>query len=233
VNTKQKIILVTGANKGIGFEIVRQLAKLGHDVILTARDQINGLNAVNHLKAEGLSVRFIQLDITNQESISKVFDYVKNNFKKLDVLINNGAILLKEDQSLLKNQWNIIEETVQTDALAQLNVVRILRPLLSPGGRIIFTSSEGGSMTDPVGGWSPAYCISKSMLNAITRHLAFELSSRNISVNAFCPGWVKTDMGGKSAPRNVEQGADTGVWLATAEKITTGKFFRDRKEIPW
>ena len=88
-------------------------------------------------------------------------------------------------------------------------------------------------MSDPVGGWSPAYCISKSLLNAITRHLAYELKSKNISVNAMCPGWVKTDMGGKSAPRNVEQGADTAVWLATADKIPTGKFFSDRKEIPW
>ena len=94
-------------------------------------------------------------------------------------------------------------------------------------------SSEGGSMTDPVGGWSPAYCISKSLLDAMTRHLAHDLSDRRVSVNAFCPGWVKTDMGGRSAPRNVERGADTGVWLATEVKIATGKFFRDRKEIPW
>lgn len=88
-------------------------------------------------------------------------------------------------------------------------------------------------MTDPVGGWSPAYCISKSFLNAITRHLAHEWEGQQISVNAFCPGWVKTDMGGKAAPRNVEQGADTAVWLATADSISTGKFFRDRQEIPW
>ncbi len=95
------------------------------------------------------------------------------------------------------------------------------------------TSSGGGSMTDPIGGWSPAYCVSKSALNALTRHFAYELSSQKISVNAYCPGWVRTDMGGKSAPRSVEQGADTAVWLATADKIETGKFYRDRKIIPW
>lgn len=95
------------------------------------------------------------------------------------------------------------------------------------------TSSGGGSMTDAVGGWSPAYCISKSALNAMTRHLAYELSDRQIAVNAYCPGWVRTDMGGKSAPRNVEQGADTAVWLATTEHINSGLFFRDRKVIPW
>ena len=88
-------------------------------------------------------------------------------------------------------------------------------------------------MTDPVEGWSPAYCVSKSMLNALTRHLAYELESRQISVNAVCPGWVKTDMGGKSAPRSVERGAETIVWLATTEKTVTGKFFRDKKIIPW
>jgi NAD(P)-dependent dehydrogenase (short-subunit alcohol dehydrogenase family) len=88
-------------------------------------------------------------------------------------------------------------------------------------------------MTDPVGGWSPAYCISKSLLNAIARHLANELSHRKIPVNAFCPGWVKTDMGGKSAPRSIEEGADTAVWLATTEKVGSGNFYRDRKVIPW
>ncbi len=88
-------------------------------------------------------------------------------------------------------------------------------------------------MSDPAGGWSPAYCVSKSFLNAITKHLAYELSNRSISVNAFDPGWVKTDMGGRSAPGSVEQGADTAVWLATAEHVGTGKFYYSRKEIPW
>ena len=89
-------------------------------------------------------------------------------------------------------------------------------------------------MTDPVGGWSPAYCISKSLLNAITRQQAHALAAQNVSVNAMCPGWVRTDMGGQSAPRHVAQGADTAVWLATTEeRLPTGKFFRDRTEIPW
>ena len=88
-------------------------------------------------------------------------------------------------------------------------------------------------MTDPVGGWSPAYCVSKTLLNAITRHLASELGDKNISVNAVCPGWVKTDMGGQSATLTVEKGAETIVWLATTDSVPTGKFFRDRKIIPW
>lgn len=228
-----KVILVTGANKGIGFEIVWQLAKLGHNVLLATRDEIRGQEALSLLQKENLTAHVIQLDITDEASITTAVGKVKEQFGKLDVLINNAAILLKEDQSLLKNSWPVIEESIQTDAMAQLKVTRHFQTLLGKGSRIIMTSSGGGSMSDPVGGWSPSYCVAKSLLNAITRHLAYEYSSQQISVNAFCPGWVKTDMGGKSAPRTVQQGADTAVWLATAAKISTGKFFRDRKEIPW
>ena len=229
----RKVILVTGSSKGIGLEIVNQLSGLGHDVILSARNQERGLLAVHTLKSKNLSVHFQQLDITNETSISLAAQAIKTKFGKLDVLINNAAILLKEDQSLLKSDWSIIQQTIHADAIAQLHVTRHFQSLISKGGRIIFTSSDGGSMSSPVGGWSPAYCISKSMLNAMTRHLAYELSNQNIFVNAFDPGWVKTDMGGKSAPRNIEQGADTAVWLATSDRIPTGELFRDRKEIPW
>lgn len=230
---RKKVILVTGANKGIGLEIVRQLAGLGHEVILTARDVRRGEEAVTKLAGENLTAHFIQLDITDTRSIQTAAEQIKQKIGRLDVLINNAAILLKEDQSLLNNTWDVIHQTIETDSMAQLQVARHFQTLFGKGSRLIMTSSGGGSMTDPVGGWSPAYCISKSLLNAMTRHLAHEWKGQQISVNAFCPGWVKTDMGGRSAPRSVEQGADTAVWLATADKISTGKFFRDRKEIPW
>lgn len=233
MNTKSKIILVTGANKGIGYEIVRQLTQLGHTVILTARDSSKGIAAQQALMNENLPVHFLPLDISQEKSIEQAFQKIKTDFGRLDVLINNAAILLKEDQSLVNDDFKIFLETINNNSIAQLTVTRTLLPLIPSGGRIIFTSSGGGSMSDPVGGWSPSYCISKSLLNAIARHLAAELSDRNISVNAFCPGWVKTDMGGRSAPRSVAQGADTGVWLATTDTISTGKFYRDRKVIPW
>lgn len=229
----KKVILVTGANKGIGFEIVRQLLALGHQTILAARDDAKGHEAIAQLKKENLEPYFLQLNIDDANSIENAFHKVNNDFGKLDVLINNAAILLKEDRSLLKNSAETMERTLQTNVYAQLNVTKKFLPLIPNGGRIIMTSSQGGSMSDPVGGWSPAYCVSKSFLNAVTRHLAYELSPRGISVNAYSPGWVRTDMGGKSAPRSLEQGADTAVWLATNEKIPTGKFFSDRKEIPW
>lgn len=228
-----KTILVTGANKGIGFEVVRQLAKLKHQVILTARDEANGNEAVDRLKDEGLDVHFLLLDVTDEASIKQAAQQVKKQFGKVDVLINNAAVLLREDRSLSDGTAEIFHKTMRTNVFGPVQMVRHFLSLIPSGGRIINTSSGGGSMTDPVGGWSPVYCVSKSSLNAITRHLAYELSSRDISVNAYCPGWVKTDMGGKSAPRTVEQGADTAVWLATAAINQTGKFFRDRQEIPW
>ncbi len=185
------------------------------------------------LKGENLTVHFVVMDITEEESIRKAFAKIKAGFNKVDVLINNAAILLKEDQSLLTNGAPVFEKTMHTNVFAQLAVTKLFQTILPDGGRIIMASSSGGSMSDPIGGWSPAYCVSKSMLGAITRHLAHELRSRKISVNAFDPGWVKTDMGGRSAPRSVEQGADTAVWLSTNDQTATGKFFRDRMEIPW
>jgi NAD(P)-dependent dehydrogenase (short-subunit alcohol dehydrogenase family) len=229
----KKVILVTGANKGIGFEIVRQLAAQSHSVILTSRDEAKGMAANAQLKNQNLSVDYVRMDITSEESIREAFNKVKASFDKLDVLINNAAVLLKEDQSLLTNDLSILKQTIDANAYAQLMVTKIFFSIIPEGGRIIMTSSDGGSMSNSVGGWSPAYCVSKSLLNAITRHLAYELSERKIAVNAFDPGWVKTDMGGLSAPGSVEDGAATAVWLATAERVGTGKFFHSRREINW
>lgn len=231
--TTSHTILVTGANKGIGFEVVRQLAKLKHNVILTARDEANGKEAVDRLTSEGLNVYFQLLDVTDEASIKQAAQQVKKQFGKVDVLINNAAVLLREDQSLAGGTAEVFHKTMRTNVFGPVQMVRHFLSLIPSGGRIVNTSSGGGSMTDPVGGWSHVYCVSKSALNAATRHLAYELAGRNISVNAYCPGWVKTDMGGRSAPCTVEQGADTAVWLATAAINQTGKFFRDRQEIPW
>jgi NAD(P)-dependent dehydrogenase (short-subunit alcohol dehydrogenase family) len=231
--SNSKVILVTGANKGIGHEIVRQLAARRYSVILTSRDESKGIAAQVQLKKENLSVEYLQMDITHEKSIREAYNKVKSTYGKLDVLINNAAILLKEDQSLLKNDLSILKQTIDSNSYAQLLVARIFYPIMPPGGKIIMTSSDGGSMSNPVGGWSPAYCVSKSLLNAITRHLAYELKDRRISVNAFDPGWVKTDMGGQSAPGSVAEGADTAVWLATAKQTGTGKFYHSRKEIQW
>lgn len=228
-----KTVLVTGSNKGIGLEVVRQLARGGHRLLLAARDAQKGEAAVALLAKEKLTVMAIVLDVTDPVSIEQAARRVQAEFGTLDVLINNAAVLLKEDQSLATGTAEVFHKTMRTNVFGPVAVTRAFLPLMRDGARVIMTSSGGGSMTDPVGGWAPVYCVSKSSLNAATRHLAFELDNRKISVNAYCPGWVKTDMGGQSAPRNVEQGADTAVWLATTAKISTGKFYRDRREIPW
>jgi len=142
--------------------------------------------------------------------------------------------LLDKDKKISTDPFEVIDQTFRTNVHGPLLVARAFIPILNRPGRIINISSQGGSMTDAVGGWSPAYCASKTALNGITRQLAHELSSKEISVNAVHPGWVRTDMGGPSAARNVEKGAETPVWLAVvADEAKTGCFFMDKKEIPW
>jgi NAD(P)-dependent dehydrogenase (short-subunit alcohol dehydrogenase family) len=231
--SESKIILITGANRGIGFEVVRQLATRGHCVLLTARSEEKGKEALARLKAEGLEAHFMLLDVRHEEQVRAAAQALAAKFKRLDVLINNAAVLFKEDKHLAADPTEVFEQTMRTNVTGALLMVKYFVPFMQAGARIINTSSGGGSMTYPVEGWSPAYCISKTALNALTRQLAHELAHRQIVVNAYCPGWVRTDMGGQAAPRSVQQGADTAVWLATANVRETGKFFRDRSIIPW
>lgn len=231
---ERKVILVTGANKGIGFEVVRQLAQLGHRVILSARDMNRGNEAISRLQAQNLKAEFLRMDVADPMSVVSAAGTIRNMTSHVDVVINNAAVLLREDESLSEGTSEVFHTTMRTNVFGPVLVVRNFLSMIPRGGRIIMTSSGGGSMSDPVEGWSPVYCVSKSALNAMTRHLAHELDDRNISVNACCPGWVRTDMGGRSAPLNVERGADTAVWLATThEMLPSGKFFRGRKVIPW
>lgn len=228
-----KTILITGSNKGIGYETARQLLRMGHRVILSGRDEVKIRAAAASLEKEGGEVQLVTMDVSAPESVQSAAAILQKQQVRLDVLINNAGIVHRADRDLSADNEDVLLTTLATNSLGPLRVVRALLPMLNAGGRIINISSGGGSMTDPVGGWSPAYCVSKSLLNAMTRHLAYELEDRKITVNAICPGWVKTDMGGKSAPRSVERGAETLVWMATANSVPTGMFFRDKKVIPW
>lgn len=229
-----RTILITGANKGIGLETARQLAHRGFHVIMAGRNETSLDAALQQLRAEGASASSVIIDVSREDSIQAAAGELLQQGISLDVLINNAAVLLKTDQSLSTQSADLLAETLQTNCFGALNMVRHFLPLMKTPGRIINVSSGGGSMTDPVGGWSPAYCVSKSLLNAMTRHLAHELAGRDIAVNAVCPGWVKTDMGGAGAVRPVEKGAETPVWLACeAEQHLSGKFFRDKREIAW
>jgi NAD(P)-dependent dehydrogenase (short-subunit alcohol dehydrogenase family) len=231
-----KTALITGSSKGIGFEIARQLAKNGFQVIISGRNESRLSASLAQLQKENEHehIQMLLMDVSNADSIVKAATIVSNRKIQLDVLINNAAIIEKQDRSLITQDFSTFENTLKTNVYGALQVVRSFLPSMHKPAKIINISSGGGSMTDPVGGWSPAYCVSKSLLNAITRHLAYELASKGISVNAVCPGWVRTDMGGSSASRAVEKGAETPVWLASeAPQELTGKFFRDKQQIDW
>jgi NAD(P)-dependent dehydrogenase (short-subunit alcohol dehydrogenase family) len=230
-----KIALVTGANRGLGFEVARQLGENGFHVFLSARHREAGKKAAAELQKQNLSVSFIELDTANPESIQQAARAVAAQIDHLDVLINNAAILKDENLSILQIDSALMQKTLVTNAIGPLLVAQAFHALLakSADARIVNVSSGSGSLNE-MRTYAPAYSISKTALNAVTVQLAFAFQSSGIAVNSVCPGWVRTDMGGRGAPRSVEKGADTIIWLATAApKKLTGKFLRDRKIIAW
>jgi NAD(P)-dependent dehydrogenase (short-subunit alcohol dehydrogenase family) len=232
---QNKIAVVTGANRGIGFEICRQLAQQGVQVILTSRDEVKGRRARDKLAALGLTVAFHQLDVTDASSIQRLADGVTAEYGRLHILVNNAGIYIDDRHSLLTVDMDVMRRTVETNAYAPVTVCQALVPLMRQAGygRVVNVSSSIGELGN-LGPSYPAYRTSKIMLNIHTRILAGELRNTGILVNAMCPGWVRTDMGGPGAPISVEEGADTAVWLATLpDDGPTSKFFRNRREIPW
>lgn len=229
-----KTALITGANKGIGFEIARQLGQRNFQVFISGRNKTSLQEARARLQTAGVTAELLYMDVSDAASIKTAANEFAAQQIKLDVLINNAAILLKNDNRLASDSDAVFEETFRTNVHGPRLVIKTFLPYMHNPARIINISSAGGSMSEPVGGWSPAYCVSKTALNGLTRHLAAELASRNISVNAVNPGWVKTDMGGSGAPRTVEKGAETPVWLASeAGQELTGLFFTDKKAVDW
>jgi NAD(P)-dependent dehydrogenase (short-subunit alcohol dehydrogenase family) len=231
---EMKTVLITGANKGIGYEVARQLARRGFHVFVGAQEPGAGRKAADQIAKQGGKATFIEVDVADNASVkdaarefAKIADY-------LDVLVNNAGIMVDGDDAILKISDELFRETIETNTLGALRVTRAFAPLLakSKAPRVINVSSGGGQLAGGADGWSPAYCISKTALNGVTSQLAAALPK--FAVNSVCPGWVRTDMGGQNATRSVEKGADTIVWLATdAPQKLTGKFLRDRKEVPW
>jgi NAD(P)-dependent dehydrogenase (short-subunit alcohol dehydrogenase family) len=240
MRTRGRIALVTGANKGIGFEVARQLRREGFHVFLGARKSDAGVAAAEKLQKEGETekddgaVTFLKIDITNIDSIQSATEEFSKQSDRLDALVNNAGILLDDDKDILTITPEIFETTLQTNTLGALLVSHAFLPFLkkSDRPRIVNVSSSGGQLTDGADGWAPSYCISKTALNGVTVQLAAKLP--NFAVNSVCPGWVRTDMGGSNATRSVAEGASGIVWLACeAPQNQTGKFWRDRKVIPW
>jgi NAD(P)-dependent dehydrogenase (short-subunit alcohol dehydrogenase family) len=228
-------ILVTGANKGIGLETCRQLARLGHHVILSARSAERGESAVKILAQEGLKVEFLLLDTADETSIQRAAQELNERIKALHVLINNAAILDTWQGTILEAKAADLRDTFVTNTLGPILLTQALLPLLEAGkpSRVINVSSQLGSVQNMTDGWA-GYGISKAALNAATRKLAQALAPRGISVNAASPGWVRTEMGTENAPLTVEHGAKNIVRLVTDVPHTlTNHFLEEHGEIPW
>jgi NAD(P)-dependent dehydrogenase (short-subunit alcohol dehydrogenase family) len=232
----KRLAVVTGGNKGIGYEICLQLARKGFRLVLTSRDPEKGREARKKLEKEGLDVSHHPLDVTDQASVAAIARYIESEFGRVDVLVNNAGILIdSRSTSVLREKEETFRITLETNFYGALRMCQALVPLMQKNhyGRVVNLSSGLGQLDD-MGDGTPAYRVSKTALNALTRMVASAVEGDNILVNSMCPGWVRTDMGGPGASRSVEQGAGTAVWLAMLpHEGPTGGFFRDKKPIPW
>lgn len=234
MNLAKRICLVSGGNRGIGFEICNQLAQLGHIVLLTARDLTKGKTATKQLTDKGLDIIFYQMDVSNQKSIDDTYDKIIQRFGRLDVLVNNAAILYDTWQRAIDADFEIVNQAFVTNLLGPWRLSKRFIPIMKKNGygRIVNVSSSAGSLHF-MGKGAPAYSISKTALNALTCKLAAELLGTGILVNSIDPGWVATDMGGAGG-RPVEEGVKGIVWASTLpDDGPTGGFFFDGKPIEW
>ena len=227
----KKVIIVSGANRGIGKEICRQLAEMGHDVIACSRSIEKGEHAV---KESGYPMDIQALDVNDSSSIELLKKHVEDRYERVDVLINNAGIISASTE-VINSEESDYKSVFNTNFFGPWKMMQSFHPLLvkSEEGRIINMSSGMGAHSELKRGGYAGYRLSKTALNGLTIQASNELQSDGIKVNAMCPGWVKTDMGGAGADREVGKGAETAVWLATEVDIPSGSFFRDKKEIPW
>jgi NAD(P)-dependent dehydrogenase (short-subunit alcohol dehydrogenase family) len=222
------VALVTGGNRGIGYEVCRQLAERGYEVILGSRDAQKGEEA-----AARAGVGCLQLDVSDDESVNRAAAEIVRRYGRCDVLVNNAAIDYDTDQSAIRADLERVHRAFETNVFGAWRTTLALLPLVrrSAHARIVNVSSESGSLASMSGG-TPGYSVAKAALNALTRVLADELRGDGVLVNAVCPGWTATDMGGGGRP--IPAGAASVVWAVTLpDDGPTGGFFRDGRPLPW
>lgn len=231
----ERIAIVTGGKRGIGWQVCRDLAAEGLRVLLTARRVASGEEAAARLQEEGLPVAFHQLDVTDPASVRRLTKTVADQHGRADVLVNNAGVKLDDGVSPLELDVAVLRQTMETNVYGPLRLSQALIPLMQRHGygRIVNVSSQAGRLSNP----QPdglAYRTSKAALNMVTRVLAKGVAGSNILVNAVHPGWVRTEMGGPYAPRTLPESTDTIIWLATLpDNGPTGGFFYDRKPMEW
>lgn len=237
--TDVRVALVTGGNRGIGLEIVRQLATLDHIVFLTARDPAKAQAAAAEINATLAEERVFGhvLDVTEPDHAEALAAHIRKAHGRLDAIVNNAGVMFDDpiQPGVLEADVRVIRRTFETNTLGPFNVARALGPLLQEngGGNLVNVSSGMGGIQEMGAGY-PAYRLSKAALNALTRVLHAELHPFGVRVNAVCPGWVQTDMGGPNATRDIASGAAGIVWAATLENDgPSGNFYRDGVVIPW
>jgi NAD(P)-dependent dehydrogenase (short-subunit alcohol dehydrogenase family) len=233
--TSTRVALVTGANRGLGLETCRALLRLGLRVVMTGRDEEAIQRARSGIGDTSPNLFAVQMDVTDAGSIHSAHRTILSRMGAVDVLVNNAAILLHEDNSVLSIPPDGFKQTFDTNLFGVIEVCRAFVPSMAGRqyGRVVNVSSGAGQLAG-MSTYAPAYSMSKAALNAFTRILAATYRARGVLANVVDPGWVRTDMGGPSAPRSVAQGVDTTVWLATLpDNGASGEFFRDRKKIEW
>jgi NAD(P)-dependent dehydrogenase (short-subunit alcohol dehydrogenase family) len=231
-----RVALVTGANRGLGLETSRQLLSKGLTVVLAGRDDAALERAHRTLtKDEQRRAMTVRMDVTDIESINTAHRTLIERVGSVDVLINNAAVLVGDNDDVLSIPPDAYRDSFETNVFGVIEVCRVFAPDMARAqyGRIVNVSSGAGQLAT-MSAYAPAYSMSKAALNAFTRILAHTYRASGVLVNAVDPGWVRTDMGGPSAPRSPREGADTIVWLATLpDGGPTGGFFRDRRAIEW
>ena len=229
------VAVVTGGNRGIGYGICKELSKVGCRVVLTSRDEEHGKQAVAKLGADKKNIVYHKLEVTDSKDIETLRDWILKMYGRVDILINNAGVYLDEGTSVFKVDEKIVKETLDVNFYGAFNICRALVSIMRQNGygRIVNISSGYGAMSE-MAGYHAAYRISKAALNALTLIMADELRDGDIKVNAVCPGWVNTDMGGRMAPVSAEKAAKDIVYVALMdEEGPTGSFFRHKKPIEW